>query len=302
MKKTNSSSAKCSISEKIFDLFNHIVLTLFGFTTVYPFWYALIYSLNAGSDSEKGGLYFYPRVFTLKNYTTVLKDQLMANAFFISVMRTLVGTTLTVLLCSMTAYAFTKKDMPGRNFFTIFIFITTLFGGGMIPFFILIRWLGLYNTFWVYIIPGLYSFWNIVVMRTYMQNLPMSIEESALIDGAGYLRIYFQIILPLSMPVIAYFLLIIGVGHWNDWFSGLFYVTDKKLMPAQSVIQNLIRSSSFSAEVLRQGGAIRIEEIKVTSESLKMAAIMLVTIPIICIYPFLQKYFVKGALIGSVKG
>ncbi|MHA6480774.1 carbohydrate ABC transporter permease [Paenibacillus sp. strain BS8-2] len=292
----------------MFPVFNYSLLGLFAFCTLYPFLYVIVYSLNDGMDAMKGGLYFWPREFTINNYVELFKDSTIINAYKITIYRTVLGTLLHIVLNMLFGYALAKKSLPGRNFITFFIFIPTLFGGGLIPFFILLRDLNLLNTFWVYIVPSLYSFFHIIIIRTFLQQLPPELEESARIDGCGDLKIFVSIILPLSMPVLAVISIFIGVGHWNDWFTGRYFITDKDLMPVQTLLQDLLTQSDAlmnAAKSIEKGAATsqyNMGSAKVTVESLKMAVLVVSTVPILLIYPFFQKHFVKGALLGSVKG
>lgn len=291
----------------VFQLLNLLLLALFGFCTLYPFIYILSYSLNDGMDSMRGGIYFLPRMFTLDNYAAVFKDTTLISAYKITILRTLIGTLLQLILCAAFAYALTKRTLPGRTFITFLMFLPTLFGAGLIPNFILYRQLHIINTFWVYILPSLYSFWNIVVIRTFFQQLPEALEESAKIDGCSELGIFWRIILPLSGPVLATIALFVGVSHWNDWFSGTFYVMKPSLKPVQTLLQDLLTNSevlaSASSEMNRQGaGTMYSGMSQTTPESLRMATLVVATLPIVCVYPFLQKYFVKGVMLGSVKG
>jgi putative aldouronate transport system permease protein len=290
----------------LFNLLNYIILTLVGFTMVYPFIYILVYSLNDGKDSMLGALYFWPRHLTIDNYVQVFDNPRIWQAYKITIARTLLGTFLHVTLCTMMAYALAKKSLPGRTFFTFYIFLPTIFSAGFIPYFITLQKLHLINTFWVYIIPMLYSFINIVIIRTFLQGIPEELEESARIDGYGDFQIFLKIILPLSGPVLATIALFIGVAHWNDWFTGTYYVSNKNLIPVQTLLQQLLtEAEALSASMTRsqqQGGQTISTTIGATPESLRMALLVIAVFPILCIYPFLQRYFVKGMMIGSVKG
>lgn len=289
-----------------FSFFNYTFLALFAFSTLYPFIYIMAYSLSDGQAVISQPIYFFPRGFTLENYVEIFQDNTFLRAYMITIGRTLIGTFLHVFLSALFAYALTRKELPGRTFFTFMIFIPSIFGGGMIPNFILYRSLGLINNFWVYVFPFLFSFFHIVIMRTFFQQLPDSLEESAEIDGASNFRIFMQIILPLSMPVLATISLFQGVFHWNDWFTGTYFVTSESLLPVQTLLNNLLTESEALAEAARRaaesGTTISTGLISVTPESLRMATLMVATLPILCVYPFLQKYFVKGVMIGSVKG
>lgn len=290
----------------IFQTVNIAVLALIGFATLYPFIYIVAYSLNDGMDSMRGGIYFLPRQFTLDNYMAVFNDATLINAYKITVLRTVVGTLCSVLLCAAFAYALTKRTLPGRTFVVLLMFLPTLFQAGLIPNFILFRQLNIVNTFWVYIIPSLYSFWNIIIMRTFFLQLPDALEESAKIDGCSDIGVFWRVILPLSGPVLATIALFVGVGHWNDWFTGTFFVSNADLKPVQTLLQDLLSNSealaSVASEMNNKGGGAMFSSKQMTPESLRMSTLVVATLPIVCVYPFLQKYFVKGVMIGSVKG
>ncbi|MFC5649779.1 carbohydrate ABC transporter permease [Paenibacillus solisilvae] len=290
----------------LFNLFNYTVLALIAFTMVYPFIYIVVYSLNDGKDSMLGALYFWPRQFTFDNYVEVFDNPLIWQAYKITIARTLLGTFLHVALCTLMAYALSKKTLPGRTFFTFYIFLPTIFSAGFIPFFITLQKLHLINSFWVYIIPMLFNFIHIVIIRTFFQGIPEELEESAYIDGYGDFQIFLKIILPLSGPVLATIALFIGVQHWNDWFTGAYYVSDKNLIPVQTLLQQLLSEaealSSSMTRAQQQGGQTINVNVGATPESLRMALLVITVFPILCIYPFLQRYFVKGTMIGSVKG
>ncbi|MBW7456944.1 carbohydrate ABC transporter permease [Paenibacillus sepulcri] len=290
----------------LFSLFNYVILALIAFTMVYPFIYILVYSLNDGKNSMLGALYFWPRQFTLDNYVQVFDNPLIWQAYKITIARTLLGTFLHVALCTLMAYALSKKSLPGRTFFTFYIFLPTIFSAGFIPYFITLQKLHLINSFWVYVIPMLFSFLHIVIIRTFFQGIPEELEESARIDGYGDFQIFLKIILPLSGPVLATIALFIGVAHWNDWFTGAYYVTDKKLIPVQTLLQQLLtEAEALSSSMQRsqqQGGQTISTNAGATPESMRMALLVITVFPILCIYPFLQRYFVKGVMIGSVKG
>lgn len=290
-----------------FDFLNYVILTVVGFSMVYPFIYILVYSLNDGQDSMMGGLYFYPRVFTLENYAQVFDNPKIWQAYQVTIARTVLGTFLHVSLCALMAYALAKKTLPGRSFVAFYIFLPTIFSAGFIPFFITLQKLHLINTFWVYIIPLLFNFMHIVIIRTFFQGIPEELEESAKIDGYGDFQIFVRIILPLSGPVLATISLFIGVAHWNDWFSGAYYVSDKDLIPVQTLLQEmLMQAEALSNSMQRaaeQGGQTINTNMGGTSpESLRMALLVITVFPILCVYPFLQRFFVKGVLLGSVKG
>jgi len=299
---------KLTASDRIYGFINYTVLIIFSLTALYPFIYFLALSFNDGYDAMKGGIYLFPREFTLENYKKAFSHPQIMNAFGISIMRTVIVTISSVILCAMMAYALSKKGVPGRKYIIFFFFFTTLFGGGLIPTFILFRQIGIYDTFWVMVIPHLYSFFNAVIIRTFFMGIPASLPESATIDGASELDIFFKIMFPLSMPVLATIGLFIGVGNWNDWFTGQFYIQKAELKPAATFLNQMISEASFESMTARSDGSQIIqmneEQMKlrgITPEALRMTFVMIITVPIICVYPFLQKYFVKGVLLGSLK-
>lgn len=299
---------KLTASDRIYGFINYTVLIIFSLTALYPFIYFLALSFNDGYDAMKGGIYLFPREFTLENYKKAFSHPQIMNAFGISIMRTVIVTISSVILCAMMAYALSKKGLPGRKYIIFFFFFTTLFGGGLIPTFILFRQIGIYDTFWVMVIPHLYSFFNAVIIRTFFMGIPASLPESATIDGASELDIFFKIMFPLSMPVLATIGLFIGVGNWNDWFTGQFYIQKAELKPAATFLNQMISEASFESMTARSDGSQIIqmneEQMKlrgITPEALRMTFVMIITVPIICVYPFLQKYFVKGVLLGSLK-
>jgi putative aldouronate transport system permease protein len=281
--------------------YDYIFLTAFGFITLYPFWYVLVASLNTGRDFVKGGVFFWPREFTLENFTHALEDQRIFASLSVSVVRTVIGVALGLFFTALIAYALSVRTLPGRTFFTFFFYFTTIFSGGMIPYYMLLRDLGLTKSILLYIIPSIYSFFNFLLLRTNFDSIPLELRESAQLDGAGEARILFQIYLPLSKAILATLALFIGVGHWNDWFTGAYYQSRTELFPAATLLQKLLREAAPSTIKLGQETDLS-SMTSYTNQSLQMAFVMILTMPIVVIYPFLQNYFVKGVMIGSVKG
>ncbi|GBG10683.1 putative ABC transporter permease [Paenibacillus agaridevorans] len=247
----------------------------------------------------------WPRSFTLINYEIVLGNEVIRSAYLITIARTVLGTIVGMLVTLIAAYGLSYRGLPFRKGILAYVLITMLFSGGLVPFYIQLFNLGLTNTFLVYIIPTAFSAWNMFVMLKFLQGIPEALIESAELDGAGPVRILFQIIIPLSKPMLAALGLFTAVGHWNDWFAGAFYVTDQSLIPVQTFLQQLLNASDLSAVMgsnNNQEALARGSQQNITLMSIKMAVVMVSAIPILCVYPFLQKYFVKGVLIGSVKG
>jgi len=296
---------KMTFGERVFDAVKIVVLVLLGILTLYPFYYFIVLSFNDGMDAMKGGVYFWPRVFTLANYQRVFESPNIVSAFQVSVFTTVAGTFMSVMLTACAAFAFTKRDLPGRSLIVFMFYFATLFGGGLIPYYILLKNIHLLNNIWIYILPGLYSFYNIVIMRTFFDGIPESIAESARIDGCNDMIIFFKIYLPLSLPIIATISLFAGVGIWNDWFTGTFYISDSTLKNAAAVLQAILTEVNFQFNEQNQN-IIGINQMTrqmsaVTPESLRLTFVVVIVLPIVMVYPFLQKYFIKGILVGSIK-
>ena len=263
----------------------------------------LALAFNDGADAARGGIWFWPREFTLDNFKEVFKDGSITTAYGFTIARTVIGTFLSLMVTTLAGYALKQQDLPGRTIITMLITFTMLFGGGMIPTYIQYKNLHLLNSFWVYVVPSLVSVTYLLMIRTFFEGIPDSLEESAKLDGCGFFGIYTRIMLPLSKPVIAVVGLYTAVNHWNDWFAGAFYMNDTKLWPVQTVLQNMLtKAMSAQQEVTSVAQALAHNTASVTSDSLKMAAVVVTTVPILCVYPFVQKYFAKGAMIGAVKG
>lgn len=297
---------KQSASEKIGQFVIVALLILLCVSVIYPFLYMLAISLNEGTDAAKGGVYLFPRAFTLTNYELVLGNEVIRHSFLITVLRTVVGTVAGLFITLLVAFGLSYRKIPMRSTILTYILLTILFSGGLVPFYIQLNNLGLLNTFWVYILPGLFSVWNMFVMLKFIQGMPEALIESAELDGANPPRILFHVVVPLSKPMLAALGLFTAVGHWNDWFAGAFFVSDQSLIPVQTFLQQLLSASDISAvlgsNTNQEAIARSSQSQNITLMSIKMAVVMVSAIPILCVYPFLQKYFVKGVLVGSVKG
>lgn len=295
---------RLGFSDRLMMIFIYVFLIVLSFSAFYPFWNALVVSFNLGIDTSKGGVTFWPRVFTWENYQIVFQDDRLINGFFVSVSRTIVGTVTSILMTAILAYGMTKRQLIGRNYFMVFFVITMYFSGGLIPSYLLTSSLGLMNKFMVYIIPGLVGVWNMIIFRTFFRGLPVGLEESAQIDGATNWGILFRIIFPLSGPVIATLSLFTAVAHWNDWFVASIYITNEKLVPIQTMLKQILNANIVTelSNSIDSASAVHLDRMKtITTRSLTMAIMMVATLPIIAVYPFVQKYFVKGVLIGSLK-
>ncbi len=277
-----------------------VIMLLICFLALYPVWYTVIISFNDSNDALRGGIYWLPRKFSLESYRTVFQDKTIIRAFGVTVLRTILGTVTSVFFTAMVGYAFSKKHIMGNKVYTIIGTITMFFGGGLIPYFITLKNLGLYDNFLVYIIPSLFSFYNMIIFMSFFRELPAGLEESAKLDGANDMVIFIKIIIPLSMPVIATIALFNGVYHWNDYFAGVMYINKSELQPIQTYLYRVVASASASKAVVSMPAGVSAQQ--VSSQSVRLATMVVTTFPIMCVYPFLQKYFVKGMLIGSIKG
>ena len=297
--KRRKSRKKTSVADKVFVTLNTLFMIMFVIITLYPVLNTLAISLNDGTDALRGGIYLLQRKFTWKNYITVLqKDNLIMGAY-ITVARTVIGTALALFANAILAFIVSRKRFMFKKQLSLFWVITMYVNGGMIPTFLLFKTLHLTNSFWVYVIPGMFSAFNMLVIRTYMNGISDSLEESAQLDGAGYTTIFLKIISPLCKPVYATVALFVAVGQWNSWFDAMLYNRmSANLTTLQYELMKLLSS------VTNQGNSV--EAMKnaagsVTPTSVRAAATILTMLPIICLYPFLQRYFVTGLTIGGVK-
>ncbi len=296
---------RLSTGDKVMYFFIYASLCILGFVAFYPFWNSAVISFNNGADTALGGVTFWPRKFTWDNYSIVFKDKRIIDGFVISVLRTVIGTVLSILTTAILAYGMSKKELLNKKYYMMICVFTMYFSGGLIPYFLLIRELGMMDTFWVMVIPGMISVWNMIVFRTFFVGLPDGLEESAKIDGCTNWGILFRIVLPLSGPVIATLALFTAVYHWNDWFAPSIFINKAELLPVQTKLKQILDSNIMSEQMSQLNSAAKsaMSRMKsnVTTKSLTMATMMVATIPIMLVYPFVQKYFVKGVLIGSLK-
>ncbi len=283
------------------DVIIYTLLTLLCVTIVFAFVHLASISLSSNAVATKGGLLLCPRQITFDNYMKVFKNRYIWLGYKNTLIRTLIGTTLQLLFTALGAYVLSKRYYPHRTFWTLLIVFTMFFSGGLIPSFLLVKSLGLLDTYASMILPGLISAYNLTIMRNYFQSLPEEIEESCMIDGAGRMRIFWQFVLPLSTPILATVALWLAVGHWNAWFDVLIYVSDKDKRTLQVVLRNIIITGTQELDSDASAHSVA-DEMQVSSEGLKAASIYVATIPILCVYPFLQRYFVKGIMVGSLKG
>lgn len=288
------------MADRIFNIANMMLLTIIGLLTVFPLYYVFAVSFTDPAEYlRKGGMVLFPERWTLLSYRYLFSNNAFINATGVSAFLSTVGTLLSVIVTSSFAYSVSRKRMPGRRVLMVLVLITTLFQPGIIPNYLLVRNLGLINNIWALIVPVLTSGWYVLLMKGFYDSIPASLEEAASIDGCNDIGVWIRIILPLSLPSLAAFGLFYAVAYWNTFFSAILYINDFKKWPLQVLLQNMLIDSSTGAsgELAQQISA----EQKVPTETLKMAAVVIATVPIIMVYPFLQKHFAKGAMVGSVK-
>ncbi|OPG99105.1 ABC transporter permease [Chryseobacterium mucoviscidosis] len=285
-----------TIGEKVWQSIVYVILIFLSLLCLLPFLYVIAVSVTPESEVLRRGIVIIPESFTFLAYKEVFISHGIWQAYKITLFRTIVGTMLNVFFTVIAAYPLSKKYLPGRSPFLLFIVFTMMFSGGLIPTYLLIRSLGLLNSPWVLIIPNLISAFNLVIIKGFFEQLPGEIEESARVDGASELQSLWRIILPLSLPVISTISLFYAVGHWNSYFDAIVYINDSNFMPLQVVLRNiLLNVATQSAESLANSGAV-------STFAVQMATVVVTTVPILIVYPFLQKHFTKGVLLGSVKG
>ena len=295
---------KTSVSRKVFYVCNVLFLLIFCATILFPYLNLLAKSFNDGADTAKGGIWLWPREFTLENYETVFNNKQFGPAFCLSIARVVINVVVNVFVQFVVAYVFLNKEFLGRKGFMIYFLIPMYFSGGIICNYILYSQLGLMNTFWVYILPGAFSVYNMIIIRSYLESIPASIRESATIDGANDLTIAFRIMFPLAKPVLATVALWTAVGSWNDWTTTMYYVTKPKLYTLQYLMMRVLKESETIQSMINDA-ALMGRELNiipaVTPESIQAAQLIITTIPIVLSYPFLQKYFIQGMTLGAVK-
>lgn len=297
---------KVSASRRVFQVFNYILLLGITCLCIYPFWYVVIYTFSDPMQVGSNPPVLLPSGFSLSNYKQILTLNGFFPSLLVSIVRTVVGTVFSVLSCSFVGYLFSKENMPFRKFLYRFLIVTMYISGGMIATYIVIKSYGLLNTFWVYILPGMISAYNVVLIKTYVESLPPSLEESARLDGAGYLTVFSQIIMPLSKPIIATVAVFVAVGQWNSWFDNHIYArANESLTTLQYFLYNYLNESQRLAEQLRN--AANTTDVsalmqQISSKGIRMTITVLAALPIFLVYPFMQKYFVKGIMVGAVKG
>lgn len=284
--------------EKVFNIFNVIIMFIFSCVCLYPFIYTLTVSLSSTAEAIKDGFHLYTLNPTLESYKIVFKNENLGTAYLNTIMRTVFGTAAALLVTLMYAYSLSRRSLPLKRFFTVVLMFTMLFNGGTIPTYLIIKNLGLLNNRLVYILPLLISAYNVIIARSFFLSIPEALHESAVLDGASEFRIFFGIYIPLSKAVIMTLLLWIAVGHWNSWYDAMLYMRDDSKMVVQLMLQRMIQTSKAVVSETNTAGA----EITVMPVTIKSATIIVAILPILAVYPFIQRYFMQGVMIGSVKG
>ena len=286
----------------ILDIFKVVFLALVAIVTVYPFWNIFVVSINDATDAVRGGIYFWPRVFSLASYNEILGRSSFQHSILVTLARTLIGTPLAVMCTAMLAYPLARKDLVGYKFWSLLFVFTMYFGGGQVPYYMVLKNLGLLDNFWVFILPNVMSVYNMILIRSYIESMPSSLFEAVRIDGGNDLVIFFKIILPLAKPILMTVALFVAITQWNSWFDAYLYTSSQDLKPMQSILVEILNQYQTGASTSQQMAAGKTGAATVTPDSIRMAATMVATLPIIMVYPFIQKYFVKGIMLGAVKG
>ncbi|MFC5613754.1 carbohydrate ABC transporter permease [Metabacillus niabensis] len=290
---------KKTLGERLFDYVNILFLVSLSIITLYPLLYILFASVSDPTYvAQNRGIMLAPKDFTLEAYTLVFKNPMIVTSYLNTLFYVVIGTTLNIFLTSLGAYALSRKNVMWANLIMFMIVFTMFFEGGLIPSYLLVSELNMIDTRWALIFPTAVSAFNLIIMRTAFQGIPASLEESARIDGANDFTILFKIILPLSLPVVSVMILFYGVYHWNSWFPAMIYLQDRELFPVQLILREILIANDTSSMT---SGVGTVDAIPI-GETVKYATIVVATLPILCLYPFLQKYFVKGVMIGGIKG
>lgn len=289
-----------SVKDKVFVVLNYTLLGIIACLMIYPLIYVLSASFSNPARTILGDVWLFPKEMTVDLYVKVFQNEKILIGYRNTIIYTVFGTFINLLFSVMIAYPLSRKDFYGRNVITVFIMITMFFSGGMIPTYLLIKDLGMLDTIWAIVLPGAVSVYNVIIMRTFFQSIPNELQEAASIDGCGNIAFLMKIVMPLSMPIIAVMTLFYGVGHWNAYFDSLIYLNDESKFPLQLFLRQMLIQEDMSGMSSASDSAI--SEHLMQIEGLKYAVVIVASLPMLVLYPFLQKYFVKGVMIGSLKG
>ncbi|MBS4198312.1 carbohydrate ABC transporter permease [Bacillus sp. FJAT-49732] len=290
--------------DKIFDIANTLFFAIVLIVTIYPLYFMLIASFSSPTAVNNGEIWLWPKDITFKGYEMIFDHSKIWTGYKNSIIYTVVGTTINVVLTITGGYALSRKDLPGRNIFMFFIVFTMFFSGGMIPSYLLVKDLGMVNTMWALIVPGAISAYNLIIVRTFFQStIPDELLEAGIMDGCTNLKFFTNVVIPLSKPIIAVMVLFHAVGHWNAYFSALIYLRDTALYPLQLVLREVLILTQAN-EVVENSGALveSSKEMANVSGLIKYGIVIIASLPMLILYPFIQKHFVKGVMIGSIKG
>ena len=296
----NRNKIKLTQEDKVVNAVVYTIAVFIVIVCFYPFYLSIVLAFNEGKDAVFGGIYFWPRKFTLENFTLLIEDSAWGRALAVTAARTVLGTTLTTFFTSFVAYGLSDRQLVGRKTYMTLIVFAMYFSGGVIPYYALLRSLGLLNNFLVYIIPGMLSLFYVLVSISFFEGIPRELGESARIDGASEMRIFFRIILPIATPLLATIAIFTAVGHWNSWYDSAFFVQRKELRTMGYQLMSIINKSTATMGANLQPEAIAAATS--TTMSVQLAAMLVAVAPILTVYPFFQRYFVSGLTIGSVKG
>lgn len=301
MKNTNMNAyaIKRSKGEKAFTVFNYIFFTVLCIIMLYPFWHVVMMSFSSVEATAKGGVFLWPKGFNLDTYTKVFRDPSIWTGYLTTLVVTIGGTVFGILFTATNAYPLSKKDLPFGKTMSLLVLFTMLFSGGMIPGYLLMKDLNLIDNRWSLILPGLISAYNVIIMKSNFAAIPESLEESARLDGANDVTIFWKIIMPLSKATVATIALFTAVGYWNDYFSSVLYINSKEKWALQAVLRYMLTNTN---QAMQSAGVTVAAATNVTAATIKAASVVVATVRILCVYPFVQKYFVKGVMIGGVKG
>jgi putative aldouronate transport system permease protein len=295
------STLKQTRQDKIFDIVNYTLLGLFLLAVLYPLYFIVIASFSDPTAINSGQVWFWPKDITFEGYERILGDSAIWRAYRNSLFYTALGTTINLFLTLTAAYSLSRRDLVGRNFFMFMFALTMFFSGGLIPTYLVVRDLGMINTIWALVIPNAVSVWNIIIARTFFETtIPHELLEAAQIDGCSNTKFFLKIALPLAKPLIAIMVLFYGVGHWNAFFDALIYLRDEALYPLQIILRNILIQQEMSAQMVMDVESY-VAQHRV-AELVKYGVIMVASVPPLILYPFIQKYFVKGVFVGSIKG
>jgi putative aldouronate transport system permease protein len=303
MKRRKSGLMRYSAEDRLFHIINYSILSILFIIVLYPLVYVVSCSFSSAMAVITNRVWLWPVEFTLDSYKAIFEHRLLMIGYANSLLYMVAGTFVNIILLVLCAYPLSRKDLPGRIFFTFYFIFTMFFSGGMIPNYILVDKLKMLNTRWALIIPFAFSAYNMIIVRTYFNsNIPAELLEASQIDGCSDIKFFFRIALPLSKPVIAVMVLFHGIGHWNGYMRALLYLNNPKYYTLQLVLRDILFLAQMPEEVLAQMEDSKLEEITNVMELLKYSVIVVGSLPVLILYPFVQKYFVKGIMIGSIKG